>query len=126
MIIVDMNLSPDWVQVLSTHGIEGSHWRTLGPAAADDRAIFDYAGRHGSTILTQDLDFGFILAQTNAPRPGVVLLRMADVDPLRAASLVATAITTCSRELSAGAILTIGDDRRRVRLLPFHPEPEEL
>ena len=40
MIIIDMNLSPDWVQVLSSNGIETTHWRTVGPANADDRVIF--------------------------------------------------------------------------------------
>ena len=51
---------------------------------------------------------------------------MSDVDPKHAGALVVAAIKTCSCELAAGAILTIGDDRRRVRLLPFNPEPDEL
>lgn len=122
MIIVDMNLSPDWVQVLSQQGFEAQHWRGLGPVAADDRAIFDHARQSGAIILTQDLDFGVILAQTHAPKPSVILLRLPDVDPARAGTAVAATLRVCDAELAAGAILTIDEDRHRVRLLPLHPE----
>ena len=125
MIIVDMNLSPDWVPVLASHGFEGVHWRRLGAAKAEDRAIFDQARQSRAIILTQDLDFGVILAQTNATSPSVVLLRLADVDPAKAGTRVIAALRTCARELADGAILTINDNRHRVRLLPLRAEPIE-
>ncbi len=121
MIIVDMNLSPDWVELLSSHGIESIHWRELGSAAADDQTIFDHAQKIRAMVLTQDLDFGTILGKTNATSPSVVLLRMSDVDPGRIGLYVVNALQTCATELEAGAILTIDDNRPRVRLLPFRP-----
>ena len=125
MIIVDMNLSPEWARILIAQGFESAHWRTLGSGSAEDREIFDYARRTGATILTQDLDFGVILAQTNEPRPSVVLLRLADVDPSHTAAFVIEALRTCAKELAAGAILSIDGDRHRVRLLPLRPEPTD-
>lgn len=125
MIIVDMNLSPDWVPFLASHGFEGGHWRNLGAAKAEDRAIFDHAHQSRAIILTQDLDFGVILAQTNATSPSVVLLRLTDVDPGTTGARVVAALHTCARELADGAILTIDDNRHRVRLLPLRPEPIE-
>ena len=122
MIIVDMNLSPEWAPLLSKHGLESVHWRHLGLAPAEDREIFNHAGRTRAIILTQDLDFGVILAQTNAASPSVVLLRMADVDPVNSGLRVIGALRTCARELADGAILTIDDHRHRIRILPLSRE----
>ena len=122
MIVVDMNLSPEWALLLSKHGFASAHWGHLGPAPAGDREIFDYAGRTRAIILTQDLDFGVILAQTNATSPSVVLLRMADVDPVNSGLRVIAALRTCTRELADGAILTIDDIRHRIRILPISRE----
>jgi len=121
-IVVDMNLPPAWVPVLSSHGFETQHWSKLGTATAEDRAIFDYARSHDAVILTQDLDFSAILAQTDLSKPSVVLLRLPDVDPTRMSSWVIAALHTCTAELAAGAILTIDENRRRVRLLPLQPD----
>ncbi|MSU50630.1 MAG: hypothetical protein EXS37_16340 [Opitutus sp.] len=112
-----MNLSPDWIPVLATHGFDCAHWRHLGAAKAEDRAIFDHAQQSRSIILTQDLDFGVILAQTNATSPSVVLLH--------AGTRVIAALRTCARELADGAILTLDDKRHRVRLLPLRAESLE-
>ena len=32
-ILIDMNLSPMWVQFLVSHGIEAVHWSTIGDAS---------------------------------------------------------------------------------------------
>lgn len=119
MIIVDMNLSPDWVVFFSTHGFASVHWRDLGPAHADDRLIFDHARQSSAIILTQDLDFGAILAQTGAMRPSVVLLRLADLDPAQVGGRVIEALRKCADELAVGAILTIDEHSPRLRLLPL-------
>ena len=124
-IVVDMNLSPAWVSVLSAHGFEAQHWSKLGTAEAEDRIIFDHARSHDAVILTQDLDFSAILAQTNHSKPSVVLLRLPDVDPTRMSSWVIAALHTCTAELAADAILTIDENHRRVRLLPLQPDSSD-
>jgi hypothetical protein len=63
-ILVDMNLTPRWVNHLSYSGYETIHWSSIGPATAKDREIFDYARQHGFIILTNDLDFPQLLAHT--------------------------------------------------------------
>lgn len=42
-ILVDMNLSPDWVGYLQSHGWESVHWSMVGDPTAPDRAIMDWA-----------------------------------------------------------------------------------
>jgi predicted nuclease of predicted toxin-antitoxin system len=46
-ILVDMSLSPAWVQFLMTYGIEALHWSAVGEASAPDSQILDYAARNG-------------------------------------------------------------------------------
>ena len=56
-LLVDMNLSPRWVAVLSDAGIEAAHWSTLGPSDAPDSEIMAYASENDCVMLTHDLDF---------------------------------------------------------------------
>ncbi len=40
-ILIDMNLSPLWVQFLSGHALEAIHWSDVGSASATDSEILD-------------------------------------------------------------------------------------
>lgn len=42
-ILIDMNLSPDWVAVLARHGFTAAHWSTVGDARAEDSLLMDWA-----------------------------------------------------------------------------------
>jgi hypothetical protein len=42
-ILVDMNLSPDWVPVLKDAGVEGVHWSQVGNPSASDQVVMDHA-----------------------------------------------------------------------------------
>jgi predicted nuclease of predicted toxin-antitoxin system len=35
-LIVDMNLSPSWIERLAGHGFDAVHWSTIGAATAPD------------------------------------------------------------------------------------------
>jgi len=45
-LLVDMNLSPMWVEELGKVGIEAAHWSTIGDPRAPDQAIFEWARAH--------------------------------------------------------------------------------
>ena len=42
-ILIDMNLSPDWVAAFATENIESVHWSAIGNPRAEDTEIMDYA-----------------------------------------------------------------------------------
>jgi predicted nuclease of predicted toxin-antitoxin system len=42
-ILIDMNLSPAWVEFLAGHSIESVHWSAIGDPGAKDPAIMDHA-----------------------------------------------------------------------------------
>ena len=83
-----MNLSPQWVSVLEKTGWKAVHWSIIGRPDASDQEILEYATSHGYVIFTHDLDFGAILAATNAEYPSVIQVRTQDVTTDHLSNLV--------------------------------------
>lgn len=106
-LIVDMNLSPRWVEHLQKSGFEAQHWSTLGAASASDRSIMDFARDHDSVVPTHDLDFGDILAATGGDKPSVVQIRATNTNPETIGPQIVTALNATRDDLKLGALLTI-------------------
>lgn len=118
-ILVDMNLSVDWVGVFAGGGLSAVHWSSVGDPRADDRTIMEWARRNGSFVFTHDLDFGTILALSHAAGPSVVLLRTQDNLPYQCAATVIDVLQRYEQALTQGAILVIDEQRSKIRLLPI-------
>jgi predicted nuclease of predicted toxin-antitoxin system len=118
-LLIDMNLSARWVFALDKLGIAAVHWRDLGAATAPDSVIFLHAFDNDLVVLTNDLDFGAILAITKHRKPSVIQLRVEDTRPESAAGAVALAVKGCKAELAQGALLTIDEARLRIAILPL-------
>ncbi|MFZ5563101.1 MAG: DUF5615 family PIN-like protein [Thermodesulfobacteriota bacterium] len=118
-LLIDMNLSPQWVPVLTAAGWEAVHWSSIGRPTATDHEIFEYAKSHGCVIFTHDLDFGAILAATNADYPSVIQVRAQDVTPEHLSGFVTAALHQFKQHLDAGALVTIDDKKSRARILPL-------
>jgi len=63
-LVVDMNLSPRWVEFLASSGFQAVHWSTVGSHSAPDAQVMQRARAEGLVVLTHDLDYGAILAAT--------------------------------------------------------------
>jgi predicted nuclease of predicted toxin-antitoxin system len=118
-LIVDMNLSPRWVDLLADAGIEAAHWSTLGASNSSDSQIMAYASTHDYVVLTHDLDFSAILAATHGVKPSVVQIRAEDVSPEVIGKQVIVALRQMVSELEEGALLTVDLARTRLRVLPL-------
>jgi predicted nuclease of predicted toxin-antitoxin system len=118
-VLIDMNLSPEWVSVFEQRGWSALHWSDVGDPKADDRIILSWAAQHGYTVFTQDLDFSAILASTRAAAPSVIQLRSQDVLPDRFANTVIAAIHQFEPLLRRGALIVIDLKRSRARILPL-------
>jgi predicted nuclease of predicted toxin-antitoxin system len=118
-LLIDMNLSPRWVDMLVGAGLEAAHWSMLGPRDAPDVEIMGYARTHGYVVLTHDLDFGTILAATQGDKPSVVQIRAEDVNPEAIGKRVVAAVRQVRADLESGALLTVDTDRARLRILPL-------
>jgi predicted nuclease of predicted toxin-antitoxin system len=124
-LLVDMNLSPRWVELMVASGIEAVHWSTLGAVDATDAVIVTLARNKGYVVLTHDLDFSAILATTCGSKPSVVQIRSGDVSPDGIGSMVIGALRQMAAELEQGALLTIDPGRMRLRLLPLHQDGQD-
>ena len=118
-LLVDMNLSPRWINTLAAAGIESAHWSTLGARNALDTEIMAYAAASDYVVLTHDLDFGAILAATQGEKPSVVQIRAEDVSPDVIGASVVSALRQMADELELGALVTVDPNRTRLRVLPL-------
>jgi predicted nuclease of predicted toxin-antitoxin system len=118
-LLIDMNLSPRWVNILVDAGFDAAHWSTLGRSNAPDAEIMAFAKANGYVVLTHDLDFGAILAATHCEKPSVVQIRSEDVSPEVIGKPVIVALRQMTAELEEGALLTLDPNRPRLRVLPL-------
>jgi len=73
--LIDMNLSPQWRDFLAEAVLEVEHWSSVGAPHAKDVDILDLASRDDWVIITQDLDFGLLLALRALDLPSVIQVR---------------------------------------------------
>jgi predicted nuclease of predicted toxin-antitoxin system len=118
-IVVDMNLSPEWIPLLYGAGWPTVHWSQIGDVRATDAAIMAWAQSQKHVVFTHDLDFGTTLALTHAKGPSVVQMRTQNLLPDRVGIRVVAAIQKYAAELESGAIVVIDLPRSRVRILPL-------
>jgi len=118
-IVIDMNLSPQWVPLLKTAGHEPIHWSQIGLANASDREIMEWARNNEHIVFTHDLDFSAILAATDANFPSVFQIRTQDVSPKKLSSIVLSLLKQFEDKLAEGALVTLNKNQSRVRILPL-------
>jgi len=118
-VVVDMNLSPDWINTFSKYEIQAIHWSSVGHPRATDRDIMEWASTNGYIVFTHDLDFGALLAATQAKGPSVIQVRTQDVLPEHLEAIVINAIHQFEKSLETGALVTVDESRSRVKILPF-------
>ena len=106
-LLIDMNLSPLWVELFAASGLESIHWSRIGDPAAPDCVIMDYAAAHGLVIFTHDLDFGALLADRKSRQPSVIQIRTQDVLPAATGPIVVRALSASRQQLEEGALVTV-------------------
>jgi len=109
-LLLDNNLSPKLVALLTEAGHDAIHVRDNGLASADDTEVLALAVETGRVVVSADTDFGTLLASTQATSPSFVLVRR--VAGRRVAELGAVIIDNLpvvEEELAAGAVVVFGD-----------------
>jgi len=118
-VLIDMNLTPLWVQAFQSAGIDSIHWSHVGNANAPDKEIFDWAGKNNHVVFTHDLDFGTLLAAYNTSFPSVIQVRTQDVTPENLLYTVTTILKKFTEHVEKGALITIDENKSRIRILPI-------
>ena len=114
-----MDLSPRRIAAFREAGHDAVHRTSVGAPDAPDDAILSWARNEDRIVFTSDLDFGTLLATTGATKPSVVQLRTGANLPSRIGALVRQVLQETEADLLRGALVTVEDDRVRLRPLIF-------
>jgi predicted nuclease of predicted toxin-antitoxin system len=118
-LVIDMNLSPQWVPWLQDQGYAAVHWSEIGSPKAPDSEILTWARENGHIVFTHDLDFSRLLAMTHSSGPSVFQVRTEDVLPSAIGNLVVRVLRQHSDSLREGAIVILEAESSRARILPI-------
>jgi predicted nuclease of predicted toxin-antitoxin system len=118
-LLIDNPVSPQVKSALAAAGHDAVHVRDVGLAAADDRTILELARQEDRVLISQDTDFGALLAADAASKPSLILLRLSDARPANHIQLLVTVLPVVENQLLQGAIVVITDKGIRIRLLPI-------
>jgi predicted nuclease of predicted toxin-antitoxin system len=118
-LVIDMNLSVEWVAELARHGWSAVHWSTVGdPLRRGFGADGMAAGQRLCGIHSRPR-FGTALALTHASGPSVLQVRGQDVLPEDIGPVVIAALHQHEAALAAGALVVVDPKKCRVRVLPL-------
>jgi len=118
-IVIDMNLSPNWVDELASNSWPSVHWSSIGDPKAPDHEIMEWARTNNYIVFTHDLDFGTMLALTHAAGPSVIQVRGQNVLPEHLAPILVAALKKHESELASGALVVVEEAKFRIRILPI-------
>jgi predicted nuclease of predicted toxin-antitoxin system len=120
-LLADLHIAPRTVEFLRTLGHDVRRVTDLLPANASDEAIVERAAHERRTILTQDLDFSSIIALSGRPTPSLLSLRLNSSKVELVNSVLQRMLPILESDLEQGAIVTVEDQRVRLRRLPLDP-----
>jgi predicted nuclease of predicted toxin-antitoxin system len=83
------------------------HWVDVGEPNAPDRDILEHPHRNGQVILTQDLDFGTLLAIGGLATPSVIQFRAQAVLPSDVGEQLLAGVAVARTHLETGALVTV-------------------
>ena len=118
--LVDNALAPGLATGLRSAGHDALHVRELGLQSAPDEAIFEIAASDDRTLVSEDTDFGTLLATRESEKPSVILFRhMSDRSATRLTRILLNNLRTVENDLLTGSLVVFDASRIRVRRLPI-------
>jgi predicted nuclease of predicted toxin-antitoxin system len=116
--LADMGLARSTVVFLRAQGHDAVHLRDEGLQRLDDEEIVRKGLAEGRVILTHDLDFGRIVALSQASVPTVITFRLEDMRPVQVNRFLIEVLDRFTPELETGALISVNEGGVRVRPLP--------
>lgn len=117
-LLADLHISPRTVEQLRSHGYDVIRVSDVMDPRSRDEQIVDHARRDGRVILTQDLDYSAIIALSGASEPSLISLRLSSARVEYVSAVLTRVLPQVEKDVESGAIITVSDDRIRLRKLP--------
>mgnify|MGYP002624209362 CR=1 FL=1 len=118
-ILLDQGVPRTCAVFLRQAGVDAVHGSEVGLSTARDDFILEEAGRQGRVVVTLDADFHSYLALSGALRPSVIRIRLEGLRGEEMSRLLQNVIHQCHTELQAGALISVQENRIRIRRLPI-------
>lgn len=112
-----MPISPKTAKFLKSLGYECHHVSEFKMEKADDESIVKFAKSNGYTIITEDLDFGAILAYTKEMEPSIIIMRVGNLTTNQINQLMAKVLPTIMD--MKNCIIVIERTKIRIKKLPI-------
>jgi predicted nuclease of predicted toxin-antitoxin system len=120
-LLLDQGLPRTAAELLRSVGIDTVHVSEIGYATAEDAVILRLGIEQGRTVVTLDADFHALLALSAATTPSVIRIRIEGLRAQAASNLIQSVVSQCEHDLVQGAVVTVQENRLRVRRLPLLP-----
>ncbi|MCA1553853.1 MAG: DUF5615 family PIN-like protein [Chloroflexi bacterium] len=116
--LANMGISPATVRFLRSMGHDAKHLHDENLDRLSDAEILEKARHENAIVLTNDLDFGELMAANQAQLPSVVIFRLTNMQAENVNAHLQQIIEHHSTDLEQGAILSVTERQVRVRQLP--------
>lgn len=117
--LIDECVSPRVGEALRKAGHDAVHLRDVGLLGSSDEEVMASASADSRVVVSADTDFGELLATRAATLPSLILLRQSDRTATHQAQTILANLPQVESDLQTGAVVSLTDDRVRVRLLPL-------
>ncbi len=117
--LADMGISPHIVEELRQQSHDAIHLAEQKLNRMVDGDILRKARQENRILLTNDLDFGELLAASGGVLPSVIIFRLKDMRPKNVSRHLLPILNKQTDALNAGAIMSVTEQKVRIRLLPI-------
>lgn len=114
-----MNIPPSLGHKLNDLSHSFRHVSAIGMSQATDQEIIEMARKNTEVIMTNDLDYGRLLAFEKSNCPSVVIFRVSHNDSAYLFKLFQAVFERAQNALEQGAIVVLEDHGLRIRRLPI-------
>ena len=117
--LVDMGISPRTVDYLQRLGHNAVHLHVEGLDRLPDSDILKMAREERRVLLTHDLDFGELIAASEASTPSIVIFRLRNMRPTQVNRYLHGVLSQHESVLEHGAVVSVSEGQIRIRTLPI-------
>ena len=117
--LADMGISPRVVEELRQKGHDAIHLAEQGHNRMLDSDILQKAREEKRILLTHDLVFGELLAASGGNLPSVIIFRLKDMRAPNVNRHLDSILKQQSNSLNTGAVLSVTEQKVRIRTLPI-------